>query len=294
VLLEGAALAATKAENRQRREPSGLTCEERGAVADRNAGEKSQGGKAPDEDTSSHSRWGLTAAEMREFCIKPVSVRCVSAFPRASDWRGLHGGSRGRPPPACLCACLCARGASADGARAGRGGQPSHFVIDAAIEEDILFLREERWPHSRGGRLQVARAPVPKAADSAQKPGMTKAQLHRMQHTAKWKEEFERRRLEEAEKAAASKKQREEFWAIKDKVQNALASDFEKKRKAAQVRRETMLQERKDFHNRTAEYKQTLDSKLDKIKSEHKLLMHVSRSQPPLLRLMSALARAAC
>ena len=122
----------------------------------------------------------------------------------------------------------------------------------------------------------MSRAPVPKAADSAQKPGMTKAQMHRMQHTAKCKVEFERRRLEEAEKAAASKKQRQEFWAIKDKVQNALASDFEKKRKAAEARSKQMLKERKEFHDRTAEYKQKLDKKLDEIKSEHKLLMHVS------------------
>lgn len=50
-----------------------LIHERNDAVADRNAGEKSEGGKAPDEDTTSHSRWGLTAAEMREFCIKPVS-----------------------------------------------------------------------------------------------------------------------------------------------------------------------------------------------------------------------------
>ena len=159
--------------------------------------------------------------------------------------------------------------------------QPSHFVIDSAIEEDILILREERWPHSRGGRLQVLRAPVPKHADSSAKPGMTKAQMHRMQHTAKWKEEFERKRLEEAEKAAASKKQREEFWSIKDKVQQALASDFERKRQAAESRKQNMLQERKDFHNRTAQYKQTLDEKLTKIKSEHKLLMHVSVTTAP-------------
>jgi hypothetical protein len=59
---------------------------------------------------------------------------------------------------------------------------PSHLRIGEAITEDIMFLREERWPNSRGGRVQVPRAPVPKnTASSSGKPASTKAQLYKQQ-----------------------------------------------------------------------------------------------------------------
>jgi hypothetical protein len=59
---------------------------------------------------------------------------------------------------------------------------PSHLRIGEAITEDIMFLREERWPNSRGGRVQVPRAPVPKnTASSSAKPASTKAQLYKQQ-----------------------------------------------------------------------------------------------------------------
>jgi len=154
---------------------------------------------------------------------------------------------------------------------------PSHFAIGEAIDEDIMYLREERWPYSRGGRLPVQKAPDPKSKFSSKmKPATTKSQMHRMQHTAKWKEEFETRRVAEHEKLTESKKQREEFWGIKDKVQRALAGGIEKQRKAQDDRTKSMMQARKDFRNSTVTYKEGLDARFSAIKESQSLLMQRS------------------
>ena len=127
---------------------------------------------------------------------------------------------------------------------------PSHHAMNRAIVDDIKHLKEERWPHTVGGRQEVKRVPVPLGRSTSEaRPGMTKAQMHRIQHTAKWKEEFERRKVEEAEKAEKKKKEREERWGMKDKVKNALAGEIEAKRQKDQQRDEERKERQKAFIN---------------------------------------------
>lgn len=115
---------------------------------------------------------------------------------------------------------------------------PSHFSISNAINEDIMILREERWPYTRGGRMKVIGAPQPSAAGAfADKPAMTKAQMLLIQHTARQKEEMEKKRVEEQERVEKAKKEREEFWGMKKKVQAALAHDVERHRQEAARRK---------------------------------------------------------
>jgi len=84
---------------------------------------------------------------------------------------------------------------------------PSHFAISNAIAEDLRILREERWPYTRGGRMKVIGVPQPSAAGAfAEKPAMTKAQMLLIQHTARQKEEMEKKRAEEQEKLEKAKK----------------------------------------------------------------------------------------
>jgi phosphopantetheinyl transferase (holo-ACP synthase) len=84
---------------------------------------------------------------------------------------------------------------------------PSHFAISNAIAEDLRILREERWPYTRGGRMKVIGVPQPSAAGAfAEKPAMTKAQMLLIQHTARQKEEMEKKRAEEQEKLEKTKK----------------------------------------------------------------------------------------
>ena len=127
---------------------------------------------------------------------------------------------------------------------------PSHHAMNRAIIDDIKILKEERWPYKKGGREEVKRVPVPLGRSvSEARPGMTKAQMHRIQHTAKWKEEFERRKVEEAERVAKKKKEREERWGMKDKIKNALAGEIEAKRQKDQEREQERKDRQKAFIN---------------------------------------------